>query len=138
MKRVFKFGGASVKNAEAVRNMAGIVKSEYRKGETLVIVVSAMAKTTNALEDLLNKILNEEDYSKSLIFIDSFHKTILNELGFSETSKIYKNIQEQIHELNKICQSFSKEKLDNESEMYDCVVSFGELISSRIIHAFLN
>ena len=60
--KVFKFGGASVKDSSAVKSMTEIIKTN--NDGPLIVIVSAMGKTTNAIEGLLQKVINEEDFSK--------------------------------------------------------------------------
>lgn len=130
--RVFKFGGASVKDAFGVQNLASIVK-EYLD-EPLIVVVSAMGKTTNLLELICdkthrNKSLDEDNYAK----IQSFHLDLAHSL-FSEDHDVFKELDSLFNAL--------KETLNNEKNKsfdfyYDQVVSYGEMISTKIIHHFL-
>src|SRR5688572_11250423 len=76
--KVFKFGGASLKNAGAITNMAGIVKSFTNT--PLLVVVSAMGKTTNALESVLNTFIKCGDYTTEVNAIKKYHIQICEEL----------------------------------------------------------
>ena len=69
--KVFKFGGASVKSAAAVRNTAAIIHSF--SDQALLVVVSAMGKTTNALERVVNAILRKQDYQPELSQLKEYH-----------------------------------------------------------------
>ena len=76
---VFKFGGASVKNADAVRNIVGILK-DY-KGE-IVVVISAMGKTTNNLERIIDHFVNknQDGLKEEVEILKTYHYDIINDL----------------------------------------------------------
>src|SRR6185369_14889467 len=96
--KVFKFGGASVKDAAAVRNVAAIVKRFA--GQELIIVVSAMAKTTNNLERLTDAFFyKKEDPQAVLNEIKDFHLGILKELFPDPTTEIYAQVESDFVEL---------------------------------------
>ena len=77
--KVFKFGGASVKSAEAVRNVGEILN--LFKNEKLMVVVSAMGKTTNALENLARSYFNRDEKTAGILGeIKEYHQKIINEL----------------------------------------------------------
>lgn len=130
---VFKFGGASVKNAEAVKNIVKILKL-YK--EKLVVVISAMAKTTNALEGLMSKYFNaEEGTAEALKQISDFHYEIVEELFPQKDHKIYKELSKLLEGLqNRISQPPSL----NYDYDYDQIVSYGELLSTTIVAAYLQ
>lgn len=133
--KVFKFGGASVKDAAAVRNVSHILS--LFPSEQLIVVVSAMGKTTNALETVVDALWNQdtEKYNQLVDEIHHFHLDIIGEL-FSEPH--YK-IQ---HELEKIVENLKlrieQPISDNYHFEYDQIVSLGEVISTLIIEAFLT
>ncbi|MBL6447237.1 aspartate kinase [Fulvivirga sp. 29W222] len=128
--KVFKFGGASVKNADAIRNMCNIINN-YSK-DKLVVVISAMGKTTNALEAVIAAKLNNRNFEEDIEAIHNYHRKICLEL-FEANDHIFTTIaavfNDLRHELN---QDF------NYNQLYDQVVSKGELISTKIIAAYLN
>ncbi len=129
--KVYKFGGASVKSAKAVRNLLKILTANQ---EELFIVISAMDKTTNSFECLLNDFIRNNIFEDELNEIFLFHENIINDL-FDDKKimiKILNNIFEQIHEIIK------NSDRDNYDKLYDSVVSFGEIISTTIISSFLN
>lgn len=130
--QIHKFGGASVKDASAVKNLASILRNRLRNN--FVIVVSAMGKTTNHLESILSHKLNNLDYSKNSLILKGFHLDICREL-FPEEHVIFPKIENYFillhHELN---QPISK---DNYDEYYDRIIGFGELLSSRIVMEYL-
>jgi aspartate kinase len=133
--KVFKFGGASVKNAEAVKNVAAILS--LFEGQKLTVIVSAMGKTTNKLEEIVLALKNNDRKSfVSLIEeMELFHETILAELFTERHYTIYNTIEAIFETLkDKINKPFS----ENESFEYDQIVSLGEVISSHILAAFLN
>jgi aspartate kinase len=128
--RVFKFGGASLKNAGAIRNMASIVKSHA--ATPLLVVVSAMGKTTNALESVLNTFTRKGDCLEEIEAIKNYHLQICQEL-FTSTEEIIPKLNSIFDELSK------KVNLPGDyDQVYDQVVSMGEVISSVIVEQYLN
>jgi aspartate kinase len=132
--KVFKFGGASVKDSSAVRNVASIL-ARY-KGEKLIVVVSAMGKSTNKLEEIVaaEKEKNVAQFTALVNELYDFHIAILGELFTEKHFKIYNEI-ESIFE--NIKERFNKPFPDNYSFEYDQLVSLGEVISSKIVSAYL-
>src|SRR5688572_28543929 len=91
--KVFKFGGASVKDAGAVRNVAEIMK--MFKGEDIIVVVSAMGKTTNALERLAEAFFyNKQETEKLVDEVKKYHSDILAELFPDKSKKIHAKLEE--------------------------------------------
>lgn len=133
--KVFKFGGASVKDANAVKNVADIV--QLYEGQKLAIVVSAMGKTTNAMEELVVALWTREEEKYNMILDErrDFHRNIMNELFGSDEHPIYAQISKEFDLLR---QRFGNEISDNYDYEYDQIVSIGEVISTRIVTAFLN
>lgn len=131
--QVFKFGGASVKDAAAIKNLTEIVK-QYQ-GEQLLIVVSAMGKITNALEQLTNAYVNQTDEINTIFTgIRAYHHQILTAL-FEVTDSVFDEVENTFVEIEWIIE---EEPLDEYDYIYDQIVSVGELVSSRIVAAFLN
>lgn len=129
---IYKFGGASVKDADSVRNLAEIIRNRLRKN--LVIVVSAMGKTTNALESILVKKLNGEDFSENSTILEKFHLELCQEL-FPAGHSVFAQLENIFHHLeNDLEKNLDP---DNYDQFYDRIVSFGELISSRIVAEYL-
>ena len=130
--KIFKFGGASVKDAGSIKNLAKIIK-QY--DQPLVIVVSAMGKTTNALEELVNKYFNQDrQLDKYFSKVKKFHMDIMKEL-FPEENEIYSIFNSLMDHL--------KNKLNEEPSLiynfeYDQIVSYGELLSTQIVNAYLR
>jgi len=133
---VFKFGGASVKSADAIRNLATIVKRYSTKN--LVIVVSAMAKTTNALEEVLMHWMNGDftALEKKLNEIEQFHISAAVELV--DGNKNHVLIAELQTLFTQLKNQFSQVPSKGYDYHYDQVVSFGELLSTRIVSHYLN
>ena len=131
---VFKFGGASVNSAQAVQNMASIVKGFHAGGHPLVIVVSAMGKTTNALEQLVPGVTQPDEQAIIYKNLVNYHLQIVRHLFPNPSHKIYDRLRELFSQLE---QCYSAPPTDYNSD-YDQVVSFGELISTTIISAYLN
>jgi len=130
--KVFKFGGASIKDASSIKNILKIISSY--NDDKLIIVVSAMGKSTNALEIVVNNYFNNKpELQSSILNVFNFHLEIMmdlfkkNDPVFYETSKLFEKLK-----------SFIKSnKSPSYSFVYDQIVSVGELISSSIIHHFL-
>ncbi|MBB6127268.1 aspartate kinase [Mucilaginibacter lappiensis] len=130
---VFKFGGASVKDAGGIINLASVVK-KYT-GDQLLIVVSAMGKTTNALESLTRAYVDQSD-NMHLIYegIKQYHFDILHEL-FDSKHPVFDEIANTFVEIDWMIED---EPQDDYDFIYDQLVSIGELVSTRIISAYLN
>ncbi|MCF6352097.1 MAG: aspartate kinase, partial [Cyclobacteriaceae bacterium] len=127
--QVFKFGGASIKEGKAVANVAEIIK-KY-KSEPLVVVVSAMGKTTRALEDLLAH-KNDSSFESKWNKIKAYHFDIIREL-FPINHPVFLEINTRFTELSQL-----NYKLDDSVLLHAQVVSFGEIFSSIIIANYLN
>ena len=133
MLKVFKFGGASVKDADSVRNVAKILKNHAP--EKLVVIVSAMGKTTNALEKVLHAWYeNDERLAAFIEDTISYHQEIVNALfpdkshpARFKTDLLFGELEGHL---------FTPPSLNYDFD-YDQVVSFGELISTTIISEFL-
>jgi len=133
IKQVYKFGGASVKNADAVRNLASIVK-KFSNGD-LLIVVSAMGKTTNMLEGILSLCRSNSSYSDELSSLKKFHSDIICDLFESDSQY---TVFTFVNTLFDSLESGLKRTDLCYDAQYDMVVSYGELISSTIVSHFLQ
>ena len=132
--KVFKFGGASVKDSKSIKNITEILKlSGY---DDVIIVISAMGKTTNALEFLVkNYMKGNSSYSIILKKIKDDHLKIINDLFKGTEKSPYNDVINLTNELN----SFLKTNTSRDhSFIYDQVVCFGELISTKIISFYLE
>jgi len=132
--QVFKFGGASVKDANGVKNLAKVLQKVGHK-KTL-IVVSAMGKTTNALELVIkNYFNNKKELQSSLQEVKKYHNAILLDLFENEQHPIFKTLSILFDELNAFLKS---NKSPDYNFVYDQVIGYGELVSTRIISGYLN
>ncbi|MFM9009007.1 MAG: aspartate kinase, partial [Bacteroidota bacterium] len=130
---IFKFGGASVRDADAVRNVGQIL--DLFKGNDLVVVVSAMGKTTNALEKVVASHLAAD--GQALVWLNevrTFHLDIMSGLFPDLKHPVYAAVENYLLEIEWV--------LDEEPRQadftYDQIVGFGELISTTIVSAYLN
>lgn len=130
---VYKFGGASVKDAEGVKNLFKIINLQR---ENLIIVVSAMGKMTDALEILCNSYFSKNgNIEPAFQHIKDFHQQIIQDLfGEScqevnkQTSALYEGLQNILKSEPSLCYDYE----------YDRIISFGELLSTTIISAYLE
>jgi len=130
---VFKFGGASVKDAAGVINLSNIVK-KY-EGQKLLIVVSAMGKTTNALEKLTKAYINNSDDLHTVFDeIKDYHFNIAKEL-FPSNHSVFNEVANTFVEIDWMIED---EPHADHDFIYDQIVSIGELVSTRIVAAYLN
>ena len=131
--KVFKFGGASVKNAEAVKNVGKVINLF---DDDLVVVVSAMDKTTNALEKVVESYMNKVgDSFYHLDKVKAFHYSIMDELFKDKNHAIYEEIHNAFVEIE---WELEEEPTRSYDYVYDQIVSVGEVISTKIISAYLN
>lgn len=131
---VYKFGGASVKDAQAVRNVVEILKND--SSPFVLLVFSAMDKTTNRLEALLNAVIKQQSSWESMFLeIKSFHLQIVEQLFDNVNHPIYEQLEAIFKGLEKNIQLYRSQEFD---KAYDQIISYGELMSSCIVHHFLN
>lgn len=123
-----------MKDASSVRNMCEIIRAQQT--DELIVVVSAMGKMTNALEALLGLTMEEKDLATALKEIKEFHETIIRDLGISSDEALKKDISEIFEQLENGLNEFSSSM--GYDYMYDQTVSLGEILSTKIIAAFLN
>jgi aspartate kinase len=132
--KIFKFGGASVKDASAVRNVAGIL--QRFAGEEIIVVISAMGKTTNSLERLTDAFFYKKEKSTAIFEdIRNYHMQIVGELFPDKNHPVYTDIHNAFVELEWALEDEPTHSFDCE---YDQIVSTGELIGTKIVSAFLN
>ena len=132
--KVYKFGGASVRHAEGVRNLLNIVSGE----EELFVIVSAMGKTTNALEQVFDAMRKGDTAAceAKIAEIKAYHYTTIADL--------FGSAEYHIEEVDALFESLRKSVTTNKFERnkaeqwYDHIVAYGELVSTTIISAFLN
>lgn len=131
--KIFKFGGASVKDAAGVKNLVNVLEKVGYK-DTLV-VVSAMGKSTNALEEIIEQYFQDKTKTPAaLLPLKEYHLQIVNDLFQEQKAEVVAVVHELFEELHTFLKS---NKSPDYSFVYDQVVSFGELLSTTIIHYFL-
>src|SRR5690554_2037893 len=131
--KIFKFGGASTKDAENVKNVLSVIQNSGEKD--LVVVVSAMKKMTNALEAVVNDYFKSGDFKDSLNIVYDFHFNILKELFTDQSHSVYSELETLF---NGITRFFQTNKSKNHAFVYDQVVSYGEIISSKIVSFYFS
>lgn len=131
--KVFKFGGASVKDAPAIENLKNIL--QRYENEQLVVVISAMGKTTNFMEKMLDAYYHAPENVPALLSeLRTQHETVAEQLMGADNSflphseRIFTLLNEQLQ----------RPTSDNFDYDYDCIVSFGELLSTTLIATYLN
>ncbi|WP_282142748.1 aspartate kinase [Cellulophaga baltica] len=132
--RIFKFGGASVKDADGVKNLVSVL--EQVGYEHTLIVVSAMGKTTNAMETVVTSYFRDKpEVAAAIQDVLKYHNDILMDLFENDKHPIFKKIKELFDEV----QGFlAWNKSPKHSFVYDQVIGYGELVSTTILSAYLN
>ena len=132
--KIFKFGGASTKDADGIKKVTAIIKNQM--SSRLLVVVSALGKTTNAMEKLLNAYYyNQTDKENIFASIKESHFAILKNLFDPKQKDVFCEIEDIFKTLHK---NISGEFSENYDFEYDQIVSFGELLSSKIIYFYLK
>ncbi len=130
---VFKFGGASVKDIGGIKNLARIVKQF--SGEKLVVIISAMGKTTNALEEILRLCVVNKSYENELNAVNTYHFSVMQSL-FEKDDIIFNSVENIITSLNADLKSGFKNR--SKEAFYDSVISKGEILSTKINQRYLE
>ncbi|MEY4433776.1 MAG: Lysine-sensitive aspartokinase 3 [Bacteroidota bacterium] len=132
--KIYKFGGASVKDAEGIKNVYDVLqKAGY---EDVLLVVSAMGKTTNALEVVIKNYFDKSpELSSSVQEIKKYHNQILLDLFEDDNHPVFASVNEQFSDLEYF---LAHNKSPNYNFVYDQIVSYGELISTNILSHFMN
>jgi aspartate kinase len=132
--KVFKFGGASVRNAEEVKNVSELLKRF--SGEKLAVVISAMGKTTNKLEEIVDAYYNKEHQTFTTLVgeLENYHRQILDELF---TDKIHSIFQKSGEIFQKLLLKINEPAPENYAFLYDQIVSLGEILSTLIVSDYL-
>ena len=132
--KIFKFGGASVKDAAGVKNVYDVLqKVGY---EDVLLVVSAMGKTTNALEIVIKNYFEKSPALQSSVQeVKKYHNLIVMELFEEENNPVFADVNALFADLEFF---LSQNKSPNYNFVYDQIVSFGELISTKIISHYMN
>ena len=132
--KIFKFGGASVKDAEGVKNVLHVLNTVGH--EDVLLVISAMGKTTNALEVVIKNYFDKsKELHASLQEVRKYHNQILLDLFEDEDHDVFFDINAHFDDLEYFIRS---NKSPNYSFVYDQVVSIGELVSTTIVSHYFN
>ncbi len=132
--RIFKFGGASVKDAEGIRNVHSVLQTVGF--EDVLLVISAMGKTTNALEIVIKNYFEKSAALQSSVQeVKKYHNQILLDLFEDEKNTVFTDVNSLFTELDHF---LSQNKSPNYNFVYDQVVSYGELISTTIISHYMS
>jgi aspartate kinase len=132
--KVFKFGGASVKDVESVKNIVRILKNEG--SNNTVIVISAMGKMTNAFENIINAYYHKaDDLNVSIEFVRNFHLDLIDNLFENKNPPILLEVE---HLFGQLSGFLAINKSSDYNFIYDQIVGFGELLSTKIVSSFLN
>jgi aspartate kinase len=132
--RIFKFGGASVKDAEGIRNVHNVLQTVGF--EDVLLVISAMGKTTNALEVVIKNYFEKSlELQSSIQEVKKYHNQILLDLFEDDKNAVFKDVNSLFSELDHF---ISQNKSPNYNFVYDQIVSFGELISTTIISHYMS
>ena len=131
--QILKFGGASIKDATNIKKVATIVDSmDY---SNTIIIVSAIGKTTNALENIVDLYLrNSNNLLNSINELHDFHIKIMDSL-FIESHQIYKIVR---NDFQKIQDFLKNNKSPNYNFIYDQIIPYGEILASKIINEYFN
>ena len=134
MTLIFKFGGASVKDAAAVKNVAEILKKF--SDDKIVVVISAMGKTTNALEKVVNAYFHNNGNAIQLLNeAKEYHLEIMKKLFLNESENVFADVNNLFSEVE---WTLEEKPSRGYGFAYDQIVSIGELVSTKIISAYLN
>jgi aspartate kinase len=132
--KIYKFGGASVKDAEGIKNVVRVLRNEGFKNT--LIVISAMGKITNAFEKIINSYhLKTDDLQQNIAFVRDYHLTIIDALFNNKAHSVFTEVEQLFKELNSFMAS---NKSTDYNFIYDQIVGYGELLSTKIVSAYLN
>ena len=131
--KVFKFGGASVKDEGGIKNLAEIVKQF--SGPKLVVIISAMGKTTNALEEILRLCIANKNYENELNELKTYHFSIMQSL-FEKGDIVFNSVKNVFAVLDSELKLGLNE--ENKEALYDSVISKGEMLSTKINQRYLE
>lgn len=132
--RIFKFGGASIKDADGIKNVYSVLQTVGY--QDVLLVVSAMGKTTNALEIVVKDYFEKSSSLQSSVQeVKKYHYQILLDLFEDEKNEVFNAVNELFTDLEYF---LSHNKSPNYNFIYDQIVSFGELISTTILSHFMN
>ena len=131
--KIFKFGGASIKDVEGVKNLVKVV--QQHSSENTLVVISAMGKMTNAFEALIDAYFYKQDALQAKRNqVESFHRNMMDEL-FEKENEIYLQVNTLFEELDWFLNRNTSQRYNY---VYDQIICFGELLSTRIVSAYLK
>jgi len=132
--KIFKFGGASVKDADGIKNVFSVLEKVGH--EDTLLVISAMGKTTNALEMVIkNYFEKSNEFHSSLQDVRKYHNQILLDLFDDENHDVFYAVNSHFADLEYFIRS---NKSPNYNFVYDQVVSYGEIVSTTIVSHYFN
>ena len=132
--RVFKFGGASVKDAAGIKNVYDVLQQVGY--EDVLVIVSAMGKTTNALEEVIKNYFEKStELNSSVQEVKKYHNQILIDLFEDDKNEVFTAVNSQFADLEYF---LAHNKSPNYNFVYDQIVSYGELISTTILSHFMS
>lgn len=132
--KIFKFGGASVKDAEGIKNVFDLLNKVV--AEEVLLVISAMGKTTNALEVVIKNYFEKSSaFHASLQEVRKYHNQILLDLFEDEDHEVFFTVNSHLADLEYFLRS---NKSPNYNFVYDQVISYGEIVSTTIVSYYLN
>lgn len=132
--KIFKFGGASVKDAEGIKNVFDLLNKVG--AEEVLLVISAMGKTTNALEVVIKNYFEKSSaFHASLQEVRKYHNQILLDLFEDEDHEVFFTVNSHLADLEYFLRS---NKSPNYNFVYDQVISYGEIVSTTIVSYYLN
>lgn len=133
--KIFKFGGASIKDVDSVKRVASVLN--HFPGEEILIVVSAMGKTTNALEKIVESFIKREKAltAERIQRLREEHFAIIKALFPADEHRVHNDVEILFTQLEIITQA---EPEGHYNQIYDQIVSFGELMSTKIVSSYLN
>jgi aspartate kinase len=132
--KVFKFGGASIKDANSIKNVVNIIKNNL--AENPLIIISAAGKTTNALEKVVNEYFNNTGNAyAALEYVKTEHNRIVEELFETKNDALQAEINDMFVDVEWVLEESPSENYD---QIYDQIVCLGELLSTKIVSAYLN
>lgn len=132
--RIFKFGGASVKDADGIKNVLSVLQKVGH--EDVLLVISAMGKTTNALEIVIKNYFEKStEFHASLQEVRKYHNQILLDLFEDEEHDVFFTVNSHFADLEYFLRS---NKSPNYNFVYDQVISFGEIVSTTIVSHYFN
>ena len=131
--KIFKFGGASTKDAEGIKNVLKILQELGAKEK--VLVISAMGKTTNALEEVVKEYLQKGTFNDSLQPVKEYHRKILLELFLNKEHPVHARVKNLFEELENF---LDYNRSQNYDFVYDQIVIYGEMLATAIVSEYLK